>query len=814
MMKRLKKARKLTATIVSFGLSLILLSGCSGSADPGNEGGEQKTPDTESVQGEKPPDDVAMGRYVEEEQNLSDRISGYQSRLCRLEDGRLLIADGIADFIASIDNGASWETDEREWKTRMAEENIYVMDIAVGKDNTTAVLYDAIRSGRTIETVDGEETELTGSAEMDGAAEAEEAGAEEADAFTWQPEVTVIKPDGTQIQADEISVTEEENYLEKIFVSDTGRVFATTYGSNIYEIKEDGSSEVYLTLEECPTLIQFQGNLMIVDGHNYDGLILYDMEKQEYIQDEILNDFVNENYKRRTSNGGSFYDLYFFPGEENVLYLAGQKGLHRHVIGGSAIEQVIDGQISSFSNPSYGIKGAVALDNSEFAVLFTEGRLVRFTYNPDIPTVPQEKIKVYSLRTNNTIRQAVTDYQTQYPEVYVEYRIGIEDGSAVTREDALKKLNTEIMAGEGPDVLIMDNLPMDSYIEKGMLLDLSPVIDGLSGDDALFENIVEAFRRDSKLYAVPCEIGIPVVVGDAAYMPGEKNLKGVADMAEKLRKDYPGKNLLDISSEKGILKMFTLVSAPYWKTVAGTVDTEAVRDYFVQTKRIYEAQMDGVSQQDIDSYTETIEWLTEVYGFDYEASGYARYGMDYMAYAQGRKQMIVGTILANYDLAAALSCAGMEGFEECRIALMDEAVFWPQTLAAVSAASVNREQAETFLYHLLGKESQSNLYNGLPVNKEAFRQIQDTDADGEEPYSTISMMDEDGIVTELSIYWLDDEQKAGSEAWMEAMRTPYIEDDLLEEIVCEEGVRYLQGTQDLETAVNAVKERAALYMAE
>ena len=48
----------------------------------------------------------------------------------------------------------------------------------------------------------------------------------------------------------------------------------------------------------------------------------------------------------------------------------------------------------------------------------------------------------------------------------MEYETGMGDGDSVTREDALKKLNTRIMAGEGPDVIVLDDMPVDSYIEK------------------------------------------------------------------------------------------------------------------------------------------------------------------------------------------------------------------------------------------------------------------------------------------------------------------------------------------------------------
>ena len=49
-----------------------------------------------------------------------------------------------------------------------------------------------------------------------------------------------------------------------------------------------------------------------------------------------------------------------------------------------------------------------------------------------------------------------------------------EDG--VTAEDAVKALNTELLAGNVPDVLVLDGLPADSYIEKGILADISEVV--------------------------------------------------------------------------------------------------------------------------------------------------------------------------------------------------------------------------------------------------------------------------------------------------------------------------------------------------
>ena len=104
--------------------------------------------------------------------------------------------------------------------------------------------------------------------------------------------------------------------------------------------------------------------------------------------DQAFADFVEENYADRQFNGGSWYDLFLFSGEEETLYLAGKKGLHRHVIGQEETQQLIDGAISRLGSPKYGLVGMVMLETEEFLALFSGGKLIRFTFDPDVSAVP------------------------------------------------------------------------------------------------------------------------------------------------------------------------------------------------------------------------------------------------------------------------------------------------------------------------------------------------------------------------------------------------------------------------------------------
>lgn len=89
---------------------------------------------------------------------------------------------------------------------------------------------------------------------------------------------------------------------------------------------EDGSSRLFLTVDGRPQLIQFAGSLMIIDGYDFPAPVLYDMEKDETLEDEVFAGFVKENYGDRGFNGGSWYDLYMFP-ETGLAGGARQQGM-------------------------------------------------------------------------------------------------------------------------------------------------------------------------------------------------------------------------------------------------------------------------------------------------------------------------------------------------------------------------------------------------------------------------------------------------------------------------------------------------------
>ncbi len=500
--------------------------------------------------------------------------------------------------------------------------------------------------------------------------------------------------------------------------------------------------------------------------------------------------------------------------EDGVIYLAGKKGLHRHVMGGAAMEQIIDGKLSCLGNPQYGVVGMLLLNTGEFLALSDRGKLINFTYDPNKEAVPQERLKIYSLEKNNDMYTAVSYYQIQNPDVFVEYEIGMEEGSAVTKEDAIKKLNTQIMAGEGPDILMLDGLPIDSYVEKGMLCELNNVVDTIEND--VFRNLIYAFAKEDRIYAVPGQIGFPVMMGKKEDVSQMTNLMAMADGIERMRGEMPEKDLIGLSSEKAVMKLCSIISAQEWKKNYGEIDRKAIEKFLTQAKRIYDAQMNGLGEESVVRLRRSDEYHVQYRGENwmYDLNNYTFY----MDYAAGYYHTYAGVSFSPNSYIELASVSKTTGFEDTALMPMTGekgCVFIPETILGINAAAQRKELAEDFIKMFLGKENQSSL-SGYAVNKEAFAETlkaRGKDLDENEEYK-VCVVYEDGTELALDIIPPDDGDIAAVMGWMESAEIPYIENVVFEECVFEEGSGFILGERGIEETLDAVEGRLAIYISE
>ena len=91
----------------------------------------------------------------------------------------------------------------------------------------------------------------------------------------------------------------------------------------------------------------------------------------------------------------------------------------------------------------------------------------------------------------------------------------MDDQNGISEKDAISSLNTQLLAGEGPDVIIMDGLNVKSYESTGVLMDLSQVLDDIQKENtSCLKNVLYTYEnQDGSVYAIPAMETFTAVIG-------------------------------------------------------------------------------------------------------------------------------------------------------------------------------------------------------------------------------------------------------------------------------------------------------------
>lgn len=746
-----------------------------------------------------------MGRYVETVNNSMEDLLNAGSRIVRQEDGSLVIFSTYSGKWVSEDGGDTWEPETVEWFDSLKEEKAYIMDIAVAEDGTVGVIYTA--DTEPAEGEDGEENEGTKEERTgDGSGE---------DGYTeLRPQYMVVSPDGTVTEF-EIPY-EPSGYLRSLVFSNDGRLFGAALDGKMYEIDwEQGESRVITELDEGVDHFRvWDGKMVCV---TWSGVYLYDLDAGESVSDKAMDEFVDAQVKEELKYSDGYYKpLLVIPSKDDVLYLVCEKGIFRHVWGGNLVEQLADGSLNSLSNPSCAISDGMLLEDGTFLIIMGGGLLASYTYDPDMPATPDVQLKAYSLTENERLKKAISMYQAEHPEVYVRYEIGMEGETSVTREDALKKLNTEIAAGTGPDFFLLDDMPIDSYTEKGILADLTPYLEKKAGED-YFQNILRTFEKDGEIPAVPVEFNLPVVGGKEEYVAKMKDLSAIADAAEEYRGQKADGSLFGAAREKTLLKKLMPVCAPVWMEEKGTVEEEALEEFFLQAQRIWNVEKAGVTEEMRKEEEEYYSRLKQEGGRTEEEAdelwinNIVNGGRRYMT---GEQAFFSGIVDGFFDFDVMNSYFHIEGNEDGGFAEycgQASGVFVPRTIAGISRTSEKQEAAGGLMEALIDVS-----WDGLTLNKEETRKNLRINAteDGGSYASMGGGSREDGTYVHFDIYSSSEEEVEHLIQIAEQASVPYIRNQVLEQAVCEAGEKVLKGELDAGEGVREVVKRVSLYMAE
>lgn len=442
-----------------------------------------------------------------------------------------------------------------------------------------------------------------------------------------------------------------------------------------------------------------------------DGMELaaYDYSGQRLAAGPSLNGMYDEEMEFRLRGG-----------QDGEIFLINREGISRTFSGGSYWETLMEGTQYRFGRGGVDILYADCDSaNSRFylglrtiarsANGYPESALYRYAFDPSAVMTPEQEITVFSLAESETLTEAVAAFQMRYPDCRVAVKHPRE---GMPQEEAARILEKELSEGRGPDVALLDGLPLEKLRATGALADLSELAD----PEAYFGNLVTAFESGGKIDAIPARVAVPLMAGDKALLDTLRGLPDLVSAAELPEEEVP----LFAAIERFYDPAYVLFGlyAPY---LDGPKAGEKLLELLEGTKALWD------------------RYGGELPGGEGLPQRILGVGFPMSAYYGGRARLGIEDCSRYSQLNFWSDCGYRE--EEGKPvypaltleSLFGSGVYYPTHIAAVNAYGQHQERAKDFVRVLLSSEVQSVdpaisgdsafgkvTNDGLPVNREAF----------------------------------------------------------------------------------------------
>lgn len=774
-MKR-KTWKRIAAGLLA-GIMLIGAAGCGKNGEGEAKTEEPASSNAAEQSGDGQEDTAVKGRYMEQLKDVPEDVPGIES-LVRLSDGRIAFLNvATGAMVISKDNGDSWETKELPaLAEKSGIEEIEITSRAIAPDGGVFFSYVDWSKGAG---EDGSVNEI----------------------------YVYIDPEGT---ASEVTLTNESGtffYLSDAVFTGEKTLVGQMNGGSAHQIDlEAGTLRAMNAFSEEYSTVCAAGDYLLSEES------VYQLSEDKTVEDSVLTDFIKqetENYNRIA---------FCYDAAENTLYSASPGGLYSHVISGSTMENLLDGGLCAMGDPTKKVSSILKNEDGSFLVAFDDGEIDLYTYDKDAPSVPAKQLTVYSLNQNMTVSKAISMFRKSNPDVYVKQEIGLLGDYGVTKEDAIRNLNTRLLAGEGPDLVLMDDMPLQSYIEKGVLADLGDVAKELEGSSAYFSNVLRAYENGDGLYAIPIRFQIPVLLGEREQIEGISDLGSFAEAVKKAREAHPDTGtVLGTYTAEELLKRLYMLSSYAFETEGGA-DSEAIRSFLEQASAIYEDEQKNITDAIRQQHSDSLVWR-EDYGMLDQWDNFAVNASGMYEIMSNEQLMMIGKIRGMQDFQMTEGLVdNKDGIAYDFMEASDGKLFVPYGIAGISEKTKEKELAAAFLKELLGTNVQkADLEDGFPVNADAYDRFTQTDNPDATVGFSASVAEEDGSTSErvdFSASWPTEEEIAAFKEKIGTLTSAALSDDVIFTAVLEGGVKVLEGDLSLDEGCGEIVQKVELYLAE
>ena len=480
----------------------------------------------------------------------------------------------------------------------------------------------------------------------------------------------------------------------------------------------------------------------------------------------------------------SYSSAYFSVLEDGTVYAADADGFFRCDVGDTNWQKLLQGIDTGFSLSDQWCRDIVALsDGSVYAWFGSESgdKIMIYRYDPDAVTEVTEELTLYTVEESFFLQQAAVQYHKQHPEIliHVDAAISMTDkysGNA-DYQQIYQDLNTSLTSGNGPDLMVMDHLKLDTYASKGLLLDLQEILQPMEEDGTLLSNITTAYQEaDGGRYAVPLQFGLLLAVGRDVHPEEMSSMDAIAKAVSGKTESYMG----DRTCGELVEEFYPLIVDDILQN--RQVNRDSLRPWLEDLKKIADncgilpSRKEGRAANIWDLGSDVKLVLQETDGFNEAMMPYA----------------VADLLNAN-------------------VVSMENA-FYPKMVLGINSRSEHVETAKDFLRFALSEELQSvDTYEGFPVNAKALETQAAADRSKAEAYTTYDI---DGSTAEFAIKAYSEET---ANHLMELCRAATLclkEDTQIETSLTESLQAYLNGQASVEEAMDTVEGSLKMYLAE
>lgn len=588
----------------------------------------------------------AMGRYVEQDIEMPD---GAYLGIFQDSDGKVLLGAETEENITiySLQEDNKWK-EEKKLEANKLQDIGQVLDSELVEDGIIRVCNNAngeVQINKV--TYDGAETNVTLSDE-NGTCKSEDG-----DYFTVLQTV-----DGDYI------VQDEWGGAVKSYDGTTGKI-KNQYGDSAIDFKVKGK--------------QIYANTMMPKS----SINIYDINTGNQL----------ESIEYPIMDGDNKIAI-----EDKGIYLFNSKGIQFKTNKGEIWETIMEPEMTKFNQINLSLMKVFTLPNDQFVIVFDgqEGpEIKQYTYDPNIPSRPEKEVTVYMGYDVDLIRQAISIYQKKHSDVYVNIK---NIDPSMNYEDAITSLNTEILAGGGPDLLVLDDLPIDKYIEKGVLTDISDIVANYTTGQEGYKNILSAYQKENKVYAIPLRFRVPLLWGKAEVVDEAQSIHELAEY----RRKHPDEILFN----KNMVELYNQIydiSALEVLDENGKYSKEKLKTYIEDLEVICVDKKNEEENERIDFEPQKFPELLDV--------------------AEGKSQVFVLEPRSSYDITGAEAVLNARGDGAVAPFKIDgKGIYVPQGVMGINANSKNQDIVKEIINIALSDEVEGiGNWLGLPPSEKQMK---------------------------------------------------------------------------------------------